>query len=71
MKSGLFNMTVSEILKNSANGSENLLLTFFTMKIANESQYKDSSDALYALDKTTRMIEHLRESSKKPVGMKI
>lgn len=66
-KSGLFNMTVSEILKNSANGSENLLLTFFTMKIANESQYKDSSDALYALDRTTRMIEHLREATKKPI----
>jgi len=54
-------MTVSEILKNDNNRPKNLLLTFFSMKIANESQFNDTSNTLMALEETTGAIDKLRK----------
>lgn len=63
-KPSMLQMTVSEILKNDDLSSENMLLTFFTMKMANEAYFKNSSQDLFRLEETTKNIEKLRASMK-------
>lgn len=63
-KPSMLQMTVSEILKNDDLSSENMLLTFFTMKMANEAYFRNSSEDLLKLEETTKNIEKLRASMK-------
>jgi len=63
-KPSMLNMTVSDILKNDDLSSENMLLTFFTMKMANEAYFKNASQDLLRLEETTKSIDKLRASLK-------
>jgi hypothetical protein len=63
-KPSMLNMTVSDILKNDDISSENMLLTFFTMKIANEGYYKNACTDLLGLEDVTAKIEKLRIAMK-------
>jgi hypothetical protein len=63
-KPSMLNMTVSDILKNDDISSENMLLTFFTMKMANEGYYKNACTDLMGLEDTTARIQKLRAAMK-------
>ena len=64
IKPNKLSTTISDILNGDGLNAESMLMSFFTMKVANECYYRDATDDLLKLSENTRNIENLRASLK-------